>query len=74
MKLLFDQNLSPKLAVIFSSQFQGSIHIQSLNLGNSEDISVWNYAKENNYTIVTKDMDFNNMASTVWIPTKNNLD
>ena len=70
MKLLFDQNLSPKLVEIFNHQFHDSRHVQSLAFGESEDIKLWDYAKENNYTLVTKDSDFNNMVSLYGFPPK----
>ncbi len=70
MKLLFDQNLSPKLAVYFASSFSGSQHLQNLNLDKSVDTSVWEFAKSNKFTIVTKDSDFNNLVSFFGFPPK----
>jgi predicted nuclease of predicted toxin-antitoxin system len=70
MKLLFDQNLSPKLAGIFKANFDVSKHLCDLGLDKSEDIIVWRFAKSNNFTIVTKDGDFNNMVSLFGFPPK----
>jgi predicted nuclease of predicted toxin-antitoxin system len=70
MKLLFDQNLSPKLADSFSDKFNGTMHLQDLGLDGAEDMVVWEYAKSNSFTIVTKDSDFNNMVSLFGFPPK----
>ena len=70
MKLLFDQNLSPKLAEYFNSSFAESEHLQNLNLDKSSDTSVWEFAKSNEFTIVTKDNDFNNLVAFWGFPPK----
>ena len=70
MKLLFDQNLSPKLAEFFKDSFDDAVHVQDVGLGASDDISVWEYAGSNGFTIVTKDNDFNGMASLFGFPPK----
>jgi predicted nuclease of predicted toxin-antitoxin system len=70
MKLLFDQNLSPKLAGIFAKQFEGSKHIQELNLEEADDSFVWEYARKGEFTIVTKDNDFNNFVAFWGFPPK----
>jgi predicted nuclease of predicted toxin-antitoxin system len=70
MKLLFDQNLSPLLADNFKGNFDESVHIRDLGLDRAEDAKVWEYAKSNNYTIVSKDSDFNNMVSLFGFPPK----
>lgn len=58
MKLLFDQNLSYKLTQKLSDIFPLSNHVRLLNLSAADDLIVWKFAKENNYTIVTQDADF----------------
>ncbi len=70
MRLLFDQNLSPKLAEYFNRSFAGSEHLQNLNLNKSSDTLVWEFAKSNEFTIVTKDSDFNNLVSFFGFPPK----
>lgn len=70
MRLLFDQNLPSKLAEYFNSSFAGSQHLQNLNLDKSSDTSVWEFAKSNEFTIVTKDSDFNNLVSFFGFPPK----
>ena len=62
MKLLFDNNLSHKLIARLSDIFPYSTHVMMENLDESEDKEIWKYAKENNYTIITKDADFNEIG------------
>jgi len=68
IKLLFDQNLSYKLVSRLENLFPHSMHIASINLDTSSDMDVWKYAKENNYTIVTKDSDFNEICTLYNFP------
>jgi predicted nuclease of predicted toxin-antitoxin system len=55
MKLLFDHNLSPKLVHSLAELFPGSNHVYYLALDQVEDRQVWQYARTNNFIIVTKD-------------------
>jgi len=58
LKLLFDQNLSYRLAEFFSGEFPGSLHVRDVGLASATDIEVWEYAKRLGFTIVSKDTDF----------------
>ena len=62
MKLLLDQNLSRKLANQLSPRFPGTEHTSTLGLEQAGDIEVWNHAKANGFSIVTKDTDFLHLA------------
>lgn len=62
MKLLFDQNLSYKLLAKVSELFPDSAHVAALHLDKASDREVWEYAKANAFTIVTKDSDFNDLS------------
>ena len=62
MKLLFDQNLSPKLVSRLADLFPGSSHVQSEGLDCASDDQVWEYARLNGFAIVTKDADYNNLS------------
>jgi predicted nuclease of predicted toxin-antitoxin system len=62
MKLLFDQNLSPKLVNRLADLFLGSSHVQSVGLDCASDDQVWEYARLNGFAIVTKDEDYNNLS------------
>lgn len=65
MKLLIDQNVSRKLVSRLISNFPDSAHVFDLGLENSSDQLIWEYAKSNNFIILTFDADFYNF-SVVW--------
>lgn len=58
MKLLFDQNISFRIEKKLSNIFQNCAHVSSLGLLNFEDLQIWEFAKKNNFSIVTFDSDF----------------
>jgi predicted nuclease of predicted toxin-antitoxin system len=78
MKVLFDQNLSPKLVKRLADLFPSSDHVQSAGLDCANDDQVWEYAKQNDFAIVTKDEDYNNLSvvrghppKVLWLQTGN---
>jgi len=70
MKLLFDQNISHRILHLLSEKFQGSSHVKTEGLINMPDKAIWDFAKENNFTIVTQDSDFNDLNSLYGFPPK----
>jgi predicted nuclease of predicted toxin-antitoxin system len=58
MKLLLDENLSPKLPRLLAAQFPGSLHLRDCGLKGATDEDIWEYAAANDFTIVSKDSDF----------------
>lgn len=70
MKLLFDQNLSPRLVNTFLSEFPGSTHTSILGLDRETDTNLWNFAKDKDFTIVSKDSDFVELATINGPPPK----
>lgn len=58
MKLLFDENLPPRLPVVLAGVYPGSSHVHHCGLGSADDLAIWQYAKDNGFTIVSKDSDF----------------
>lgn len=58
MKLLFDENLSPKLPGLLETLFPESEHVRECGLLGLPDEDVWKYARANGFTIVSKDSDF----------------
>ena len=59
MKLLLDENLSWRLIKKLFSIFPEVVHVSSLQISQpANDISIWNYAEKNGFTIVSKDDDF----------------
>src|SRR5438876_1081916 len=70
MKLLFDQNLSPKLVNRLADLFPGSSHVQAEALDCATDDQVWEHARLNGFAIVTKDADYNNLSVVRGSPPK----
>lgn len=62
MKLLFDQNLSPRLVTLLSAEFPGAFHVRNLGMAKSPDPVPWAYAAANGFAIVSKDADFQHRA------------
>jgi predicted nuclease of predicted toxin-antitoxin system len=58
VKLLLDENLSPRLAVALCGLYPGSLHLRDCGLRGASDAEVWRYALENEFMIVSKDSDF----------------
>ena len=74
MKLLFDENLSPKLPRLLADLFPDSLHVRDVGMKATEDPAVWEYAKVNDFMIVSKDADmhdlslvFGNPPKVVWL-------
>ncbi len=53
MKLLFDQNISYRILKLLSDDFKGSSHVKKEGLVNEPDRKIWEFAKNNAYTIVS---------------------
>ncbi len=58
MKLLLDENLSPKLPRLLATIFPNSAHVRECGLLGKTDGDLWDYARVNGFTIVSKDSDF----------------
>jgi predicted nuclease of predicted toxin-antitoxin system len=58
MKLLFDQNLSPRLPQLLADIYAGSVHVREAGLREADDRTIWEYAKAHGFAIVSKDSDF----------------
>ncbi|MCY7332522.1 MAG: DUF5615 family PIN-like protein [Pseudanabaena sp. CAN_BIN31] len=70
MKLLFDYNLSPRLVYRLANSFPNSNHVYHLGLDQVEDRQIWEYAKVNDFTIVTRDSDYNELLILLGFPPK----
>ena len=70
MKLLFDQNLSHKLARRLADLFPDSTHVREVGLKEAEDPAVWEYAKQQSFMIVSKDADFHQRSFVLGFPPK----
>ena len=57
MKLLLDQNLSFRFLDQLSARFPGSTQTWIVGLERASGLQVWEYAKQNDLNVVTKDID-----------------
>ncbi len=58
MKLLFDQNLSPRLPPLLADVFPQSVHVREVGLRDVGDSEIWKFAGAHGFTLVSKDSDF----------------
>jgi len=70
MKLLLDQNISRKLVKELEAIFPRSNHVYFLGLHKASDEEIWIYARDNGFTIVTHDSDFNERSLVYGYPPK----
>lgn len=70
MRLLFDENLSPKLPILLAAVFPGSLHVRDCGLLGRADEALWGYARDQEMTIVSKDADFHERSLLYGAPPK----
>ena len=70
MKLLFDQNISFRVVKKIANAFPEAKQVRELGIENFQDLEIWNYAKENDFSIVTFDADFFDLSSLKGHPPK----
>ena len=70
MKLLFDQNLSFKLCERLADLFPDSSQVRLAGLETADDRAVWEFAKSNDFAVVSQDSDFAEMAAVFGPPPK----
>ncbi len=70
MKLLFDENLSPKLVQALEPEYPGSAHVRTLGLRGATDDTIWERARQEGYAIVSKDNDFRQLSFLYGAPPK----
>lgn len=58
MKLLFVENLSQKLPALLTSSFPDCLHLRDCGLKGATDETVLDYARVNDFIVVSKDADF----------------
>jgi predicted nuclease of predicted toxin-antitoxin system len=58
MKLPLDENLSRRLVPKLLDVFPSTIHVANVDMLRTPDPEIWQYSKENDFTIITKDDDF----------------
>jgi len=70
MKLLFDQNISFRVLRLLPDSFSNCLHVKSVGLNDCDDIIIWQYAKQNSFTVVTFDADFFDLSILNGFPPK----
>jgi predicted nuclease of predicted toxin-antitoxin system len=70
MRLLFDHNLSSRLVSRLTDRYPNASHVALVGLERAADLAVWTYAETNDYIIVTKDSDFNDVSVLRGFPPK----
>jgi predicted nuclease of predicted toxin-antitoxin system len=70
VKLLFDRNISFRIIKIISTHFPESAQVRELQLEGATDRQIWEYAKRNNYVIVSFDEDFYDYSNLYGHPPK----
>lgn len=78
MKLLFDQNISHRIINILPPGFSECKQVSHVGLKDCDDIDIWQYAKNNHFSIVTFDSDFYDLSlingwppKIIWLRTGN---
>lgn len=70
MKLLLDNNLSPRLPERLSDTYPGVAHVATHGMESASDEDVWGFARANGCLIVTKDSDFTELQVIRGFPPK----
>ena len=71
MKMLLDANLSWRLVRLLEPVIPGILHVTQTELPiPASDILIWQWAKTNDYTIITNDEDFFNLLLAKGYPPK----
>lgn len=70
MNLLLDQNISFRVVALLTDTFENVKHVKELKLTDSSDLDIWNYALKNEFTIITFDSDFIDLANLKGSPPK----
>ncbi len=70
MKLLLEQNLSPRLVKTLEAIYPGSSHVRLVGLRDADDAVVWEFARNYGFIIVSKDSDFHQRSFGLGFPPK----
>jgi len=70
VKFLLDENLSPRLVNRLEELFPGLTHVRDVGLKQADDHTIWQWAKANQFAIITTDSDFVSLAHRLGWPPK----
>lgn len=69
-RLLFDENLSPRLVGLLGESFPNSLHIDGAGLRGRLDGDIWAFARDQGLVLVSKDNDFRQLSFLRGAPPK----
>ena len=67
---MFDENLSSRLVGALADQFPKSSHVNLVGLASATDLEIWAYAREHDFTVISKDDDFRSLSLVNGAPPK----
>jgi predicted nuclease of predicted toxin-antitoxin system len=70
MKLLFDENISYRVVKKIAHLFPDCENVRRVRLDSTDDLLIWDYAKRNDFAIVTFDEDFDELSLLKGYPPK----
>ena len=70
MRLLLDQNISFRVVKNLKATLPTVIGVRECGLFNADDYQIWEYARRNDYTVVTFDKDIPAIGSVKGFPPK----
>ena len=70
MRLLFDENLSPRLTEALKELYPKSLHVRDVGLASADAAVIWAYAQEHGLVITSKDSDFRQRSFAFGPPPK----
>jgi predicted nuclease of predicted toxin-antitoxin system len=78
VRLLFDENLRPRLVTLLAEPYPDSQHVDLAGLRGQSDETIWLYAGRQDLVIVSKDNDFRQLSflrshppKVVWVSVGN---
>ncbi len=69
-RLLFDENLSPRLVGLLAESFPNSLHVDAAGLHGRPDGEIWAFARDQGFVLVSKDNDFRQLSFLRGAPPK----
>jgi predicted nuclease of predicted toxin-antitoxin system len=58
MKIIVDVNLAVRWASMLSNRGIEAVHWSTIGAANAQDVEIMSYARQNNYSVFTNDLDF----------------
>jgi predicted nuclease of predicted toxin-antitoxin system len=70
VKLLLDENISYRIKRPLNAAFPGTLHVTDISPGLQGDSAIWDHARDHQFTLVTFDTDFIQLAALRGAPPK----